>query len=425
MKAKTKIQKLVVSLNEKLPVLSTAQKNWMKNTQFEFCYYKTLKLITCLECATQWKRPKVIESKIECPNCKKKLSPLLTKKRSLNESLLMCIMTTKAGFQIFRYFGVHRQLRAGEKAAYFFVDSFAHWIGPKGEHVLLSKLGVFGYYANRWPASGSFELRPYSDNRYIHHDSLYPRCKIQPKLTRNGFEGSFHKLHPVYFTKMLLKESRFETLLKCKQLDLMNDYYRFDDKIKKYWNQIKICIRNNYLINQPSIWFDYIEFLERYGKDLNNTKYVCPDNLKKAHDKYVEKARKERIAKEIEALKEEMDQEDIVYQKRMRKYLSLEITNSEIVVRPLQNVQEFFVEGNTLNHCVFHSEYYKKKDALILTAQKDGERLETIYVDLKNLKILECRGNFNENSKYHDEIVKLVQTNIKNIKKHTKKAVLV
>ena len=197
----------------------------------------------------------------------------------------------------------------------------------------------------------------------------------------------------------------------------MNDYYRFDDKIKKHWNQIKICIRNNYLINQPSIWFDYIEFLERYFKDLHNTKYVCPDNLKKAHDKYVEKARKERIAKEIEALKEEIDQEDIVYEKRMRKYLSLQITNGKIVAYPLQNVQEFFVEGDTLNHCVFHSQYYKKKDALILTAQKDGERLETVWINTNTMKVIDARGKFNDNTEYHDEILELIDSNMTLIRK--------
>lgn len=35
------------------------------------------------------------------------------------------------------------------------------------------------------------------------------------------------------------------------------------------------------------MWFDYLKLLEHYRKDLHNAHYVCPKNLKKAHDLYV------------------------------------------------------------------------------------------------------------------------------------------
>ena len=53
---------------------------------------------------------------------------------------------------------------------------------------------------------------------------------------------------------------------------------------------------------------------------------------------------------------------------------------------------------------------------LILSAKINGVRIETIEVDLRTFSIVQSRGKHNQNSKFHDEIIKLLQNNIWQIK---------
>ena len=48
-----------------------------------------------------------------------------------------------------------------------------------------------------------------------------------------------------------------------------------------------------------SIWCDYIDMLRHAGKDIRNAHYVCPANLKEAHDKLVEKRNKENHQEKV------------------------------------------------------------------------------------------------------------------------------
>ena len=66
------------------------------------------------------------------------------------------------------------------------------------------------------------------------------------------------------------------------------------------------------------------------------------------------------------------------------------------------------VFGWAMHHCVFSNGYYKKEGILVLTARKAGVRLETIELDTKAWRILQCRGRFNKESAHHKEILSLI-----------------
>lgn len=55
-----------------------------------------------------------------------------------------------------------------------------------------------------------------------------------------------------------------------------------------------------------------------------------------------------------------------------------------------------------------------------LTAKVNDERVETIEVDLKRYQLVQSRGVCNQNSKYHNEIVSLVNKNMNIIRKFNK-----
>ena len=90
--------------------------------------------------------------------------------------------------------------------------------------------------------------------------------------------------------------------------------------------------------------------------------------------------------------------------------VSLKLGN--ITLQPLQNVREFFEEGSELCHCVFTNNYYKHDHCLIIGARVAGKRTETIEIDTKNWKVVQCRGKHNQPSKHHDRILALMNRNM-------------
>ena len=168
------------------------------------------------------------------------------------------------------------------------------------------------------------------------------------------------------------------------------------------------------------MWFDYLQLLERYHKDLRNAHYVCPKNLKKTHDLYVAKKKrddeKERRKRDMQRLLElkEVAQK---YIEEKSKFFDLKLSDGKIIVVPLKNIEEFKQEGDIMHHCVFTNEYFKKKDSLILSARIGKKHIETVEVNLKTLQVVQSRGVCNENTEYHNRIIGLVKKNIGLIRK--------
>lgn len=65
-----------------------------------------------------------------------------------------------------------------------------------------------------------------------------------------------------------------------------------------------------------------------------------------------------------------------------------------------------------MHHCVYNCAYYARKESLVLSAKKNGKRLETIEVNLNTFKIVQSRGVCNQNSDYHKQIIRIVEKNM-------------
>ena len=107
-----------------------------------------------------------------------------------------------------------------------------------------------------------------------------------------------------------------------------------------------------------------------------------------------------------------MKENNIQYKKDKAKYFGFFVSNGNIDIKVLQSIEEFCEEGEKLHHCVYNRYYYGDPNSLILSARKNDKRLETIQVDLKNMKIIQSRGLQNQSSKFHDEIINLINDNI-------------
>lgn len=353
----------------------------------------------------------------KCPNCSIKLKVETTKKRTFNNRYYMTVITAHKGYQVLRSVMLFYSVKLGEVTKYDYSEVMQRWIAPNGKHCTFAKLRqtMDTCYYDAWIFHTDLELRSENSNNkfYINiYDKIYtgvicPQQQLIPELKRTGIKKRYFNQKPFDVYKALLKDCRMEVLLKSGQTNLfkafLSDTYR---KLDDYWASIRICIRNGYQIKDATLWFDYIDNLRFFGKDLHNAKYVCPSDLHREHDRYMHKKAKADAQKEIEKLREKEE----AFREAKAKFFGLTFSDGLIQVRVLESIKEIVLEGKLMHHCV--GGYYSKTDSLILSACIDGKKIETIEISLSKLQVIQSRGVCNKNTKYHNQIINLVESNM-------------
>lgn len=425
MEPKTILQKRVFELSRTLPEITEEQKEYAYKNCFEHEGFKCKDIISCMDCGHQWTdtQPPLLTSLdgCVCPNCRTQLKVTQCRKKKDKQAAYYGIITTCKEFQVIRFFDIYGYYRIGEKSYFAMREIVQRWLLPNGKHETIARLRAqnFSAYNDSWSWCTDMEIRS-KNNATCYSlvpEIIFPKMKLLPILKRNGFRNKFHGLAPFRMFYLLLTSNKAETLLKSKQYSVLKDYvdspYRTNDR----WPSIKICIRNNYKIKDASMWFDYLNVLEHFGKDLHNAKYVCPGNLKKEHDKLVTKRNRQEARERLEAKKKKAIDDEFKFNELKKRFFGIQFTDGFIEVKVLQSVEEYIKEGEALHHCVFAANYHLKPDSLILSARIKGKPVETIEVSLKSMKVVQCRGKFNNNTEYHEQILSLVKKNIKLIRK--------
>lgn len=429
MKPRTKLDRKIVELSEKIQPITQKQIDYAYKHCFAPIAFRTKKTTHCMECGHSFTTDGTIT---HCPLCGIKLNYLDTRKQKDSFIEYFCIVNKVSDMMVLRMFIIYKHLRVNSVPYHLIVEVVQNWITPSGDDKIMAR--KMAYMNDNWNLCSKIEIRRprntftyYNADKYmIHPIAVYPHKCTLPILKRNGFKGDFHDIAPLRFIKELIHNTQFETLLKAKQYDLLKRAHRHIPLI--IWNAIKICIRNNYIVKDATMWWDYVDMLITTGKDTHNAKYVCPVNLKKEHDKLVAKrrAREDRERAERNRIQYEKDLKNIAlaedeYQRQKKQFLDILISDGEVEISTLKTVEEFKKEGDLLHHCVFTNQYYKKEDSLILSARKDDKKLETVEVSLRDMRIVQCQGLYNKNTPYHDKIINLITKNIHQIKQCTQK----
>lgn len=426
MRPKNKLQRQVAEMSSKLPAITIEQEKWAKQNSVSHMGFKMKKQILCTECGKYFSHTEKIKDgkHIICPHCGQKLDIQNSKKRTDLEIEYFCFVTTRKGFQVMRYFYIEKICKVGKAAHYFIQEEMQRWLQPDLNFITVARgrLMNSAYMQDMWCKPSNLEVREYDHSAYhVPVYSVYPRKRMLPCWSKYGIKKNFYGTNPFDFIREVCHTPVAETLLKSGQYNLLADAVNgYDYHISKYWDSIKICIRNKYKVNDASMWFDYLDFLEHYHKDLHNAHYVCPQNLGVAHDEYVEKkkrdderAEKERNAKKI--LEEKKYEQE--YEKLKSKFFGIEISDGKIKIQVLKSIDEFKNESEAMHHCVFSCGYYKRPDSLILSARIGDERIETVEVSLKKFNVVQSRAVCNGQSEYHNHIIDLVKKNMNLIKK--------
>ena len=422
MKPKTILQKRVYEIHKDLPALTQHQKEWALEHCFKhLCiFHKTTKEYICVDCGHRWKYDDLSGN---CPHC----NSVLTfhdkpRQRVFKDWNYYSIIQTYQEFTVIRIFYIDRYIKLGEVHNLGdFYEISQYWFDDNGGHVILAKNKLmFSFYSNT-PFNLRSELnvkQTYKEYDYISPYQIYPKVQVSKTLKRNGLKKSFRVFCEVDVIRYLLSEPIYETLWKQKDLPMIKRFHSDGYRIKKYWKQILKFKKRNYKVKDIGLWFDYLDLLSYFAKDINNPHYLFPSDFSKAHDRLVKKKRalqereweEARQKRELERLNrlQEKAQEFI---KAKGKYFDITFSNSNIVVVVLSSFDAYKHEGDTLHHCVFTNEYYNRKDSLILSARlidTPDTPLETIELSLTDGHILQCYGSHNQETQYHNEIISLV-----------------
>ncbi|OOG66794.1 PcfJ domain-containing protein [Flavobacterium sp. A45] len=429
MKPRTSIEKQIAALSESLAPITAEMQSWAEQTIFLKWGVVSRGKFHCLDCGHAWKS----ESKKQCLKftrctaCKGKLKMYGCNQLHFKEMEYSAAITCISDFQIVRIVCSTKQMKKNCLPSYYHKEVMQHWINQKGEVRTMSiSTNVFSHAYDAWQYYSPLEIRPKdfqnSPKYRINPYKVSPNIKVLPILKRNGFKRGFYNIAPQILFASLLKDAIAETLLKSSQTSLLSYYLcSHGQNIKQNWQAVKTCIKYSYPIEDFKIWEDYVSLLRWFKKDLGCPDFVCPEDLSTAHDKLVQRKRELQRKKYLKKMRAEIQQAQDLYYQEKKQFFGLCFSEAGITISVLENVAEFMEEGDSLKHCVFTNEYFKKKDSLLFSARIDNKPVETIEYSLSNLQILQCQGMKNNKSQHHKAILELMKKNLYLIRSRLKK----
>lgn len=431
MKPRTKIQKKVAALSERLPKRLTEDqlRYAIEHCFHHYAWRRASGRMVCSDCGETFDDYQYVEGlsdreKVTCPICRATLTVEHTSKRTFRTRSYYLVTAKRGDMTVFRMFMIDKDCKAGRKAEYSYFEAVQNWIEDSGrETVVALPRCNNNYYYDLWARGGDLQIRSnksrwgYDNEYHFHAAAVYPRGSVSDILKRNGWRNRATSCCPATLAVSLLTDVKAETLAKTGQYALLDRYVTNQADIEEYWPSVRICLRHGYIVQDASIWRDMVAAMDELGYDIRNPRYVCPEDLHAMHNLMLERKRKR------DERRDEMDRRKTIakyeenYRKQKGRYFGLSLVDGDITVQPLKSVAEFADEGVAMHHCVFEMGYYKNPHSLILSAHIAGKRIETVEFSLKTLRVLQSRGVCNSTTPYHDRIIALVESNADKIRK--------
>lgn len=364
-----------------------------------------------------------------CPECGKtcKVKRYKVETNALNIAKWMSVIDVRNGLQVVRTFEVYRDNSEKGETQYYVKEMYQNWVTEKGTEIITSRPSSNVFYRFSWQ-NGPYEIKKHGGmyDVYATEDNyLYPRAKIAGYIREKGLDArmvkSFARMR-IPFPSCLGKWAKtpyYETLWKAGEQEIfkyfMNGNYR--RRLENYKDSIRVARRHRYEFKDVQMWLDYVDELRELGMDDRSPRYLCPKDLRAAHAVTSERIRRKRNAEKEAKERMEIAQREEAYGKHIAPYLGLCFVAGDIEIRPLPTVMSVYEEGEAMHHCIYRMKYWQRTDTLLMSARdKDGKRLESIEVNLRDYKVLQSRGLQNQPTEQHDTIVGLIKKNMNQIK---------
>ena len=411
MKPRNKKQQHIVELNGRLRPLTTPQKQWALNSTINHYGYRLKSgMCTCMKCGHEWLETR--NGMCLCPECGTQIEIKDTKDRVIRDKSYFNVITTMEDYQVVRMFLMIVEMRKGMEAKPAYLEIGSYWIDPKGGKTVVGLQRTLGYYIDSFAFGSPLEIR--SDNDAFNHIAdqwVYPRIKVTDTIKRNGFKGSCHHIHPVTLFQQLLYNPKAETLMKSNDIELLRYLCHNPNEVDKYWNTIKIAKRNGYKVTDAKTWFDYIKMLERMGRDLNSPSLIAPNDLKHAHDEYVEKVNRQRRKEQKEKERQQAIEDKAKFEELKSRYFGMAMTDGEIEIHSIDSVDDYYEIGERNHICCGSAKYFLKESTLTLTAYIGNKQIATIEISLDDYHIIQCRAFANGICEYTEQIADIINAN--------------
>lgn len=444
MKPRSKIDKMLVEYADTLPpvresIIKWAYKHCFKPVAYWWKHRGNNQEIWCQCCGHREPCDGWLVMSSEpyvCPECGAKCEVKAHRDRSTAIASYVSSIEVHKGIQVIRTFQVSRtNYNDGGKTFYNISELYQVWILEKGREVITTRGYDRSYNYMHWHYGNSYVIGNHSGSSggyYIFEDVyditnnyLYPRYSISPFFRKKGLSASvmrYFKAKNADISKAflaLIRDSKMETLIKTGYYPMFCHMIKSDTNISKYWKQINICHRNHYTIQDASLWCDYVDNLIELGLDTHNPKYICPKSLVTEHNQMVIRINRKRAKEKLNKMIAESLKDEKMFITRREKFFGLKFSGAHVSIVCIKSIKEVAYEGETLHHCVFTNRYYNKENSLLLSARDNvtGCPVETIEVDIRDMKILQSRGLQNMESEYHKEIMALLNKNIPSIAK--------
>lgn len=425
MKATTKLQFRIQALSKGLPEISERQLRWAEKQALDkmFIYDGGLQK-WCGKCGHVWKGDRTKRKQLRCPNCGKLSYRYTTRNESQKSDLFFSTTGTVEDLQLVRCYEIIVRCKKGQAPVIDYCETARNWITP--DFKMVAYLRSSSYYNLSWTSDmtlrGTFTFQRYNRVHYTISTMLCPiGKKFIPELSRIGADkctnfsyGDIERIlrYPIFETAMKLGYGKVaERVMEVRRKDLLP--------------ALKIAIRHNYRIDNASMWVDTMEMLSTLKKDIHNPVFVCPENLKQDHDKWMniirerdERARREqereqriREQERLERFRLESKQSEQVYAREKGKYLDKKIMVNGITFRVIPTVEDFLKIGSEWHICIFTNRYYEKSNSLLLTAKKRNRTLAVMEMSIDTGKCLQSRAKYNDLPKDNDMLVRLLESN--------------
>lgn len=435
MRPRNKRERDVVRLQGSLPSLSAAQMGWVETSVVKKRIYTTCRRHWCTDCGHVWRGASLDGEKAVCPHCGTEAEVFRGRHTRYKDFAYAQFFHVHGGWQVIRYTLVRWDCRMGQKPEIVLEDVIQKWCQPGKPMVTTGvSLGMISYYRTIPYSFDGGPLTIKQNHSYFYSEWMivqtYPRVSLLSVYLKHLGRHPDWADHELYAPTLLgdvFGCPYLERLWKEKDWKRLKAMLGFSDQLNKYWPSVKVALRHGYEPDDWSSYFDLLKMLKYLRKDMTSPHYVAPEDFGEMHRKVLAQynnriERMERRRRECEALRraEEDEKENQLYAAKLKRYEGLEIVGGGIVIRPLMTVAEFREEGAKMGHCVFSLGYYKKPYSLILSARhENGERIETVEVDIRDFRINQCHGRFNSDSAYHDTILALVNGSMKRIREMT------
>lgn len=225
-----------------------------------------------------------------CPHCGGRLKVTDTMKRKLETATYFSVLQVVDGLQVQRVFRLNATYQKGKAIKTEHDEVCRLWLNAQGKFAVTSHTRTTGYYLDSFSWSSDIELRPFTEVHWqLAGSNVYPHYSAIPELKRNGLKGKLPDCHPAKLMKSLLTDHRIETMMKAEDHKAIGYFVGNPSALDRCWSSYKIAKRHGYKPEDYELWSDTIRLLDKLGKDIRSTKYICPDNLKAAHDHWLNK----------------------------------------------------------------------------------------------------------------------------------------